>query len=354
MKVNKMIKIGIVGASGYTGAELVRLLDKHPEVQVNVATSETYANQKLSELYPALGESGDITLSPLAKADLSTSNVDLVFLGLPHGEAMKAAPALVDSGVKVIDLSGDFRLQDTDQYETWYQHKHTAKEWVTKAVYGLPELFRDKIKSAVFVSNPGCYVTAAVLALYPMVKSNAIETKSLIVDAKSGISGAGRKAKPETHFNRISENIIPYKMAGTHQHTPEMEMALSQATGQEVVITFSPQVIPARRGILVTAYGKLNKPMSTEEIASLYQKTYEKEAFVRVLTKSGAWPDLSSSVGSNMCVVKADMDSRTNTVIMTSSMDNLIKGASGQAIQNMNLMLGLDEGLGLPRNGLIP
>ena len=349
-----MIKVGIVGASGYTGAELVRLLAQHPEVRVTVATSETFANKKLSEIYPALGPNGELVLCPLTQADLSPKSVDLVFLGLPHGEAMKVAPKVVKSGVKVIDLSGDFRFHDTTQYETWYQHKHTAKEWAANAVYGMPELFRDQIKAASFVSNPGCYVTAAVLAVYPMVRAGAIETNNIIVDAKSGISGAGRKAKPETQFNRISENIIPYKMAGTHQHTPEMEMALSQATGQDVLITFSPQMIPARRGILVTAYGKLHKPLTSEEVSAVFRKTYENEDFVRVLGQTEPWPDLASVVAGNFCVVKASVDSRTGLVVMAGAIDNLIKGASGQAIQNMNLMLGLDEGLGLPRTGLIP
>jgi len=349
-----MIKVGVVGASGYTGAELIRLLACHSESQVVAATAETFAGQKLSDIYPALGTYGAITLTRLIETDLSPQAVDVIFLGLPHGESMNLAPQLVKSGVKVIDLSGDFRFSDTLVYETWYKRKHNAKEMTTKAVYGLPELFRDEIKAASLVANPGCYATAAILALYPLLKIGAVEPNTLIVDAKSGISGAGRKAKLETQFNRVSENVIPYKMVGTHQHTPEMEQVLNRSTGQEVVITFSPQMVPARRGIVTLIYGRLLGKYTLADLEVMFTEVYQKEPFIRLQPAEAAWPDLSSAVGTNCCVLKVALDERTGLVVAASAIDNLIKGASGQAIQNMNLMFGLDETLGLPSAGLIP
>jgi N-acetyl-gamma-glutamyl-phosphate reductase len=350
-----MIRIGIVGASGFTGAELVRLLFRHPEAKIVFATSETYAGKMLSELYPALGPAGCIPLQKMASADLSPKNADLLFLGLPHGESMAQAPALAAMGVKIIDLSGDFRMADTALYEKWYHHAHTAKELAARAVYGLPELFRDQIKGATFVANPGCYVTSAVLALHPLVKSGWVDSETLIVDAKSSPSGAGRKPKPENMFTTVSENVIPYKMAGTHQHTPEMEMALSRgAGGRKVVLTFSPQLVPARRGILATVYGRLLRKASTDDLVRLFQETYAGEPFVSVRKPGEPWPDLASAVGSNHCVLGVAVDERTGLAVAVAAIDNLIKGASGQAVQNMNLLFNLDETLGLPRTGMLP
>jgi len=349
-----MIKIGILGASGFTGAELVRLLANHPKAKIVAATSESYAGKKLSEIYPALGAAGCVVLAKLADTDLSPEALDLVFLALPHGESMAAAPRLLAAGLKVIDLSGDFRFQDIGVYEKWYKHEHTAKDLAAKAVYGLPELFRNEIKTAAFIANPGCYVTSAVLALYPMVKAGLVDCETLIVDAKSSPSGAGRKPKTETMFTSVSENVVPYKMAGTHQHTPEMEMALSKATGQNVVLTFSPQLVPARRGILSLAYGRLKHKTDSLELARLYADTYAGEPFVAVRQPGEPWPDLASAVGSNQCVVAAAVDSRTGMAVAAASLDNLIKGASGQAVQNMNILFNLDEHQGLPTAGLIP
>lgn len=349
-----MIKIAIVGATGYTGAELVRLLSDHPHADIQVLTSETFAGQRLSDLYPALGEAGNWVLKKKMDVDLTPKNVDVVFLAVPHGESMHMTPGLVKAGVKVIDLSGDFRFPDTSEYEKWYQHKHTAKDLAAKAIYGLPELFRDDIKDANLVANPGCYVTSVVLSLYPLIKAGAVDTKSLVVDAKSGISGAGRKVQAQTQFNRVSENVIPYKLAGQHQHTPEMELALSQATGRDVVINFTPQIVPAKRGILSLAYGRLEKKMTTADLQELYTTAYASEPFVQVRTEQESLPELSQAVGTNLCLVSVYVDERTQTVTALGSLDNLIKGASGQAIQNMNLICGLDETLGLPIAGLIP
>ncbi|MBN1596185.1 N-acetyl-gamma-glutamyl-phosphate reductase, partial [candidate division FCPU426 bacterium] len=324
------------------------------QVRVVAATSEASAGRKLSDLYPGLGPAGDIPLSALAKTELTSKTADVVFLGLPHGESMHVVPDLLKAGIKVIDLSGDYRFNDTSIYETWYKRKHTAKEMAAKAVYGLPELFREEIKGASLVANPGCYVTAAVLALYPLVKADMVELRTIIVDAKSGISGAGHHPKAETHFNRIAENVVPYKMAGTHQHTPEIEETLSLATGQEVSVAFTPQLVAARRGILAVAYSRLKKEYSEEQVQEVFRAAYQKEPFVRFLAGGDEWPNLSSAVGSNFCVIKVDIDSRTGWAISVASLDNLIKGASGQAIQNMNLMLGLEETAGLSQIGLIP
>lgn len=349
-----MLNVGIVGASGYTGAELVRLLANHPDVEVKAVTSESFAGQKLNELYPALREAGDLILDKLENTSLGPDDLDLVFLGVPHGESMTMTPDIIKTGVKVIDLSGDFRFQDIGVYEKWYKKEHSAKELASKAVYGLPELFRNDIKAAKFVANPGCYVTATVLALYPLIKEGLIETETIVADAKSGISGAGRKATPITAFNRVSENVVPYKVMGLHQHTPEMENALSMATGKPVKLSFTPQLVPARRGILTSVYGRLVKKISINELEDLYKTTYANETFVSVRTGDETWPDLSAAVGSNSCIIKSTLDERTGMVMAVATIDNLIKGASGQAIQNMNLLCGLAEELGLPKYGMIP
>jgi N-acetyl-gamma-glutamyl-phosphate reductase len=349
-----MLKIGIVGASGYTGAELVRLLAQHPKAQVTALTSETYAGKRLAEIYPALAAAGDRELTKLAQTELNSKNVDLVFLALPHGESMSLAPGLLEAGVKGLDLSGDFRFPDTSVYENWYQRKHVAPEIAARAVYGLPELFRKEIKDADLIANPGCYVTSAVLALYPLLESGWVESRSIIIDAKSGLSGAGRKAGSETMFTRVSENVMPYKMAGVHQHTPEIEQALSRATGQEVRVTLSPQMVPARRGILSTVYARLNRQAATGELIELFRSRYSQEPFIRVKDQAQPWPDLAAAVGSNNCILGVAADARIGLAVAAGSIDNLVKGASGQAIQNMNILFGWDETMGLPQSGLIP
>jgi N-acetyl-gamma-glutamyl-phosphate reductase len=346
-----MLKVAVVGASGYSGAELVRLLANHPEVKVVAATSETFAGKKLREVYPGLGSAGDILLTTLAQTELTPRKVEAVFLALPHGEAQTVAPGLLATGLKVIDLSGDFRFADTAIYEKWYQRKHTAKDWAGKAVYGFPELFRSRLAGAQLVANPGCYVTGAVLALFPLLKAGWAAPDSLIVDAKSGWTGAGRKAQTENMFTQAAENVSPYKMAGIHQHIPEMEQALAQATGQAVRLTFSPQMVPARRGILTTAYARLLQPRTSETLAALVQETYREEPFLTVLGSGASWPELVAAVGSNQCVVKAAVDANTGLAVVVSAIDNLIKGAAGMAIQNLNLMFGLPETSGLPGAG---
>jgi N-acetyl-gamma-glutamyl-phosphate reductase len=346
-----MIKVGILGASGYTGAELVRLLTGHPAARITAVTSETYAGKRLREVYPGLGLAGDLTLTPLAATDLSPAAVDAVFLALPHGESQRLAPKLVEAGLKVIDLSGDFRFPDTAVYEKWYQQEHVAKGWAEQVVYGFPELFRKRILGAQFVANPGCFVTAAVLALYPLVREGLVDARTLVVDAKTGLTGSGRKTKFESMYMQVAENVVPYKVAGVHQHTPEMELALSQATGQEVVITFTPQLVPVRRGILAMTYGRLLKPATTAQLVELYRGLYQDEPFVTVWGAENGWPDLTAAAGSNQCLVRPAVDERTGLAVVAGVIDNLVKGASGQAIQNFNLMFGLDETAGLPRMG---
>jgi N-acetyl-gamma-glutamyl-phosphate reductase len=343
-----MIRVGIVGASGYTGAELVRLLSAHPQVKIAAATSESFAGQALNEVYPALMAAGEIKLARFTDTHWSSTDMEAVFLALPHGEAQAVAPALLGAGLKVIDLSGDFRFAETPVYEQWYHRPHTAKELAPLAVYGLPELFRDQIRNARLVANPGCFVTAAVLALWPLVHEGWVDPSALIVDAKTGVSGAGRTPKPETIFTKISENVVPYKTTGTHQHTPEIEMVLKHA-GHDVRVTLTPQLVPARRGILAMAYGRLQAEIEEQELNQLYQRHFGSEPFVRLLTSG--WPDLGCTQGTNLCVVRPAVDLRTRTAVVAASLDNLIKGASGQAIQNLNLMFGLDETLGLPGVG---
>ncbi len=346
-----MLKIAVVGASGYSGAELVRLLANHPEARVVAATSETYAGQRLSQLYPGLGPAGDLILTAEAHAPLKAGAVDAVCLALPHGESQTLAPGLLQQGLKVVDLSADFRFARTEIYEQWYGRQHQARDWAGQAVYGLPELFRDQIRKAQLVANPGCFVTGAVLALAPLLRSGLVEPRGLVVDAKTGITGAGRKPKPETAFNQLSENVVPYKLAGAHAHTPEMEMVLTRACGREVSLTFTPQMVPARRGILLVAYARLQSPATTEQLQAALQEAYREEPFVLVRGAADPWPDLACAVGSNACVLKAAVDERTGLALAVASLDNLGKGAAGQAVQNLNLMFGLDETLGLPRTG---
>ena len=346
-----MLRIGIIGASGYTGAELVRLLGAHPSARVVAATSESSAGQSLLQLYPGLGPAGDLRLTHASQTVLTPETVEAVFLALPHGEAQALAPDLVGKGLKVVDLSGDFRFPDPAVWTQWYHRPHQAPDWAGKAVYGLPELFRKQITGAAFVSNPGCFVTAAVLALYPLLQAGWVEPGTLIVDAKTGLTGAGRKATLESMFTHVTENVVPYKLAGTHQHTPEMEMALARATGRTVAITFTPQLVPARRGILAMAYARLTAPRSTADLTACFQETYHGEPFVTVSAADAPWPDLASAVGSNRCVLKAAVDPRTGLAVVAAAIDNLIKGAAGSAIQNLNLMCGMPESAGLPLGG---
>ena len=345
-----MIKVGIFGGSGYTGQELMRLLLGHPEAKVVAATSRRFAGMPVAEVYPVLAGRTDLTYTndpPEAIASL----VDFVFLALPHGVSMNIAPLFVRAGRKVVDLSADFRIRDAASYETWYG-PHTASGLLPEAVYGLPELHRDQIGKTSLTANPGCYPTSIILGLAPVLKSRWIDPASVIADSKSGVSGAGREPSIGSLFCEVDGGFKAYKV-GNHRHTPEIEQELGLLAGREMKISFTPHLLPVKRGILSTLYAKLEKDVTAEEVTSLYRDFYRDEPFIRVC-RTGQFPNLSSVVGSNFCDIGAAVDKRTGRLIVVSVIDNLVKGASGQAIQNMNLMSGLPEATGLPMIALYP
>ena len=345
-----MIRVGIYGGSGYTGEELLRLLVSHPGAKVVAATSRRFAGVPVAEVYPVFSGLTDLIYtdaSPDAVADL----VDIVFLALPHGVSMEFAPIFLKAGRKVIDLSADFRIHAAATYEAWYG-RHKAPETLGEAVYGLPEVHRANIQNARLVANPGCYPTSIILGLAPILKSHWIDTDSVIADSKSGVSGAGRDPQIGSLFCEVAEGFKAYKV-GAHRHTPEIEQELSALAGRELKISFTPHLLPVKRGILSTIYAKLNANVTAEEATALYQAFYREEPFVRIC-RSGQFPNLSSVVGSNYCDIGVTVDKRTGRIIIVSAIDNLIKGASGQAIQNMNLLCGLKEDAGLPAIALFP
>lgn len=344
-----MVKVAIIGGSGYTGAELVRLLSLHNEVEVSLVTSETHKGKKVSELYPSF-----VGVSDLVFESLDISKVlqnEVIFIALPHGTSMKLVPDLVEKGSKVIDLSGDFRLKSVRIYEQWYKMKHQASELLGRAVYGLPEVNREEIKAADFVTNPGCYPTSAVLALAPLVIKDLIKGE-VLVDAKSGVSGAGKEPKAETHFCQIDENIKAYNI-GMHRHAPEMEQVLSDLGKSETQVLFVPHLIPINRGILSSCYTQLTESSKAGEVYKTFCQFYQDEPFVNILDE-GKYPETKHVFGSNYCQIGVKVDERTGKIIAISAIDNLVKGASGQAIQNMNLMCGFDETEGLKQIGVYP
>ncbi len=345
-----MLKVGIYGASGYTGQELLRILIGHPETDIMAITSRKFKNIAVSEAYPAFAGMTDLKFVDSSPENLASS-CEVVFLALPHGETMKVAPEFVAAGVKVIDLSADFRLRDMSVYEEWYS-RHTAPDLVEKAVYGLPELYRDDLKGALFVANPGCYPTGIILGLAPLLKDGCINTSSIIADSKSGASGAGRDLQLGSLFCEVNEGFKAYKI-GSHRHTPEIEQELGRIANTAIKISFTPHLVPANRGILSTIYADLKNDISDTEIFDIYEKFYGDEKFVRIC-KPGSFPNISSVRGSNNCDIGITVDGRTGRVIIVSAIDNLVKGAAGQAVQNMNLMCGLPEDTGLNHISLFP
>jgi N-acetyl-gamma-glutamyl-phosphate reductase len=345
-----MIRIGIVGASGYTGVELARLLCGCPDVMLSVATSRQYNGRKLAEVYPNLAGMVDIVCEDLQTEELA-ERADLFFTAVPHQTAMAIIPDLLQAGGKVVDLSADFRLHDATVYEKWYQ-KHTASELLAEAVYGLPELHRQQIKQARLVANPGCYPTSVILGLAPLLKAGAIDPETIIVDSKSGASGAGRAAQTGTLFCEVSEGFKAYKV-GVHRHTPEMEQEISELCKKPVTISFTPHLLPMSRGILSTIYAKMVNPLTDEGMSELYQGFYKDEPFVRMCAP-GTFPATQFVRGSNYCDIGFKADSRTGRVVVLSAIDNLVKGAAGQAVQNMNLMCNLTETKGLQVVPLFP
>jgi len=345
-----MARVGIYGGSGYTGQELLRLLSRHPGVEVTALTSRKYRGQRINQIYPGLmGIAGQTFMD--ASPEEVAALCEIVFLAVPHGEAMASAPVFLDRGVKVIDLSADFRLRRVDIYEKWYQ-KHTASPLISRAVYGLPELYREAIVPADLVANPGCYPTSVILGLAPLLREGKIRLDSIIVDSKSGTSGAGRDPQLGSLFCEVNEGFKAYKVAA-HRHTPEIEQELSALAGQDVRVSFVPHLIPVNRGILSTIYGTLDGSLAASELHDIYRKFYEKEYFVRVC-EAGTFPNISSVRGSNFCDIGLAVEEKTGRVIIVSVIDNLIKGAAGQAIQNMNLLLGLPETTALDLVPLFP
>ena len=345
-----MLKVAIVGASGYTGLELARLLCRHPEVRISCVTSRQSAGQPLSAVFPSLRGLVDLVCDPMDVAAVC-EKADFIFTALPHKTAMEVVPQFLAAGKKVVDLSADYRLSDRSLYEAWYQ-VHTSPELLQEAVYGLPELFREQVRSARLVANPGCYPTSAALALSPLLRSGLIKTSGLIIDSKSGTSGAGRSAKVGSLFCEVNEAFKAYGVA-SHRHTPEIEQTLTRMAGTEVCVSFTPHLLPVNRGILSTCYAELVEKKSTEELLALFRDFYAGESFVRILDR-GQMPDVSYVKGSNYCDLGLISDERTGRVIVVSVIDNLVKGAAGQAVQNMNLMAGFEETMGLEVVPLFP
>lgn len=345
------LKVAIVGSSGYTGGELYRLLLHHHHITVTAITSEKNAGRTLTSIFPHLRGLTDLICEPLDPHEIA-KKADFVFLALPHVTAQEAAYRFHELGKKVVDLSADYRLADPASYEKWYEHCHQYPELLKKAIYGLPELHREEIKKAVLVANPGCYPTSAILGLAPLIKKNMVDLQSIIIDSKSGVSGAGRSPSLAHHYPEVNEGFMAYKI-GTHRHTPEIEQELSLLAKKQITLSFTPHLAPMNRGILTTVYAGLVTQADTARIHSQYQEFFRKEPFVRVLP-AGQFPNVRDVRGSNFCDIGVFADQRTGRAVVVTAIDNLVKGASGQAIQNMNLMTGFDETEGLKHAGLFP
>jgi N-acetyl-gamma-glutamyl-phosphate reductase len=343
------IRVAVFGASGYSGAELLRLLAGHPHAEVTAVTAGERAGQRVGDVYPHLAPFADLVLEPI-EADVST-RADAAFLALPHGTSARLAPALLAQGMRVVDLAGDFRLP-ADAYPEWYGFEHPAPEWLDKAVYGLPELFREEIVGAELVANPGCYPTAAGLALVPPLRAGLIEAEGIVIDAKSGVSGAGAKATDTVHYAHTEGSVRPYRV-GSHQHTPEIERLIGRGAGRHARMTFVPHLVPAVRGVLVTCYARLDGDGAIDDLHDSLLGAYRGQPFVRVLPP-GDMPDSKRVTGANICEIGVGMDARTHTAVIAAAVDNLVKGASGQAIQNLNLMFRFDETAGLSALGMYP
>ena len=344
-----MVKVGIIGATGYAGNELVRLLMGHKDVEIMWYGSRSYIDKKYAEVYQNMFEIVEDTCLDDNMEELA-SKVDVIFTATPQGFLAGVLTEEILSRVKIIDLSADFRIKDVRTYEKWYKIEHRSPQFIEEAVYGLCELNRDKIKGARLIANPGCYTTCSILTAYPLVKEGLIDPDTLIIDAKSGTSGAGRGAKLPNLFCEVNENMKAYSVTN-HRHTPEIEEQLGYAAGKEIVVNFTPHLVPMNRGILATEYATLNKKAdgtlpTYEEVKAVYDKYYKNEKFVRVLEKD-ICPETKWVEGSNYVDVNFKIDERTGRIVMMGALDNLVKGAAGQAVQNMNLLFGFDEAEGL-------
>jgi N-acetyl-gamma-glutamyl-phosphate reductase len=346
-----MIKVGIIGATGYAGVEIVRLLQQHKDAEVVWYGSRSYIDKKYADVFANMFEIVDEKCLDDNIEELA-DKVDVIFTATPQGLCSSLVNEEILNKVKIIDLSADFRIKDVATYEKWYKIEHKSPEFIDEAVYGLCEINREKTKGARLIANPGCYTTCSILSIYPMVKEGLIDPKSIIIDAKSGTSGAGRGAKVPNLFCEVNENIKAYGV-GTHRHTPEIEEQLGYAAGEEVLINFTPHLVPMQRGILVTAYANLKKEVAYEEVKAVYDKYYKKEQFIRVLENETP-PETRWVEGSNYVDVSFKIDERTGRIIMMGALDNLIKGAAGQAVQNMNIIFGLPENEGLQQVPMFP
>jgi len=342
----EMIRVGLVGVTGYTGMELARLLTGHPNMKLTAATSRTEAGKRLGDLYPFLnGLPGADVILIEPEPELIAKECDLAFLAVPHTAATEMAAALVERGLKVVDLSADFRLKSAETYEQWYKVEHKRPDLLPEAVYGLPELYASDIAKARLVANPGCYPTSIALGLAPAVKAGAIDPATLVIDSKSGATGAGRGLALNTHYTECNEAFAPYKVA-SHRHTPEIEQTLSELAGREVRVTFVPHLLAVNRGIVSTMYANFMPGFDLAAVRTLYEGFYRGEEFVRVLP-DGAAANLKNVKYSNYCHISLHADAHTGRLIVVSTIDNMVKGAAGQAIQNMNIALGLEEDAGL-------
>jgi len=343
-----VIKVGIVGGTGYTGVELLRLLAQHPQVELKAITSRSEAGMPVSQMFPNLRGRVDLPFTEPTIENLG--DCDVVFFATPNGVAMKQVPELLDKGIKVIDLAADYRLKNPAEWQKWYGMAHASENLLAEAVYGLPEVNREAIKSARLVANPGCYPTAVQLGFLPLLKAGLIDTQSLVADAKSGVSGAGRKAEVHTLLCEAGDSFKAYGVAG-HRHLPEIKQGLAYISGQNVGLTFVPHLLPMIRGIHATLYARLTGDIA--DLQALYEQTYANEAFVDVLP-AGSHPETRTVRGANMCRMAVHRPQGGDTVVILSVIDNLVKGAAGQAIQNMNIMCGLPETTGLNHIALLP
>ncbi|TYZ29969.1 N-acetyl-gamma-glutamyl-phosphate reductase [Selenomonas caprae] len=344
------MKVSVLGATGYAGAELLRILYNHPEAEVVHITSESHTGECISDLYPHLRGLYDMKLESMKEIGRIGADSDFVFIGLPHGHAMEVGRALAGMPVRIIDLGADYRFTDTSVYEAWYHVPHTHPE--AERVYGLAELYREKIREAKIIGNAGCFTTASILALAPLAKQHLIDVNTIIIDAKSGVSGAGRSAKQPNHFPELYDNFRAYNVA-KHRHTPEIEQAITDLSGEQTVLNFTPHLVPMSRGILSTCYATLKDGVQPELIDAAFEKLYGKEYFIRLLGR-GAYPATKDVRGSNFCDIAWHIDERTQRVIVLSVIDNLVKGAAGQAVQNFNIACGFEEKLGLDNVPMYP
>lgn len=345
------IKAAIIGATGYVGEELFRILNSHQNVEVSHVTSVSYLHKKFSDVYDNFSKITDLECS---EDDLEkiADEADVMFLALPHGIASGRINETILSKCKVIDLGADFRLKDKSVYEKWYATEHKSEDLLEKAAYGLCELNREEIKKSSLIANPGCYTTCSILSLTPLVKEGLIKEDSIIIDAKSGVTGAGRSVNLVTAYCETNESIKAYKIA-SHRHMPEIEQELSKACAKDITLSFTPHLTPMNRGILATCYAKLNKKAEYKTIKAVYEKYYKDEYFIR-LTKEGVFPETKWVKGSNFADIGFAIDERTNNIIVIGAIDNLVKGAAGQAVQNMNIIFGFDEKTALDNAGIFP